>query len=133
MSKTTHPHWLAPVTMLGALAAGILLAAGHHLFYSHLEGQAVSTTSVLGSSVTQQELNIAIGTAFAYLVKSCLLSAMAVAFVQLFWREARYAVEAPTLEKLDDMYSAFFNVAGLLSVPLWMKYPLLVLVAVLAW
>lgn len=133
MGNNTTPHWLAPVSMLAALAGGVVLAGGHHLFYRHLEGRAASTGNVFGSSISMQQANIAIGTAFAFLVKSALVFAMSIAFAQLFWREARHAVESPSLARLDSMYSAFDNIVGLCTIPLWLRYPLLVIVAAAAW
>jgi hypothetical protein len=133
MEKNKNIHWLAPVSMLGALAAGTLTAGGHHLFYSHLDGREASSGNIFGSPISRQEANIAIGTAFAFLVKSSLVFALSIAFAQLFWREAKYAVTTPTLARLDSMYSTMYNIFGLCSVPMWFRYPLLALVGASAW
>ena len=133
MTKRTRIHWLAPASMLGALAGGILFVGGHHLFYRHLEGSPVSTGSFFGSVVSKQEMTIAIGTAFAFLVKASLVISMSVAFAQLFWREATASGSFPTFASLDSIHSAFNNIFTLLDPRTWLRYPLLLLIATTAW
>lgn len=137
MAADSKIHWLAPANMLGGLIVGILFAVGHHSFYKSLAGTPVSQGYFLGTPVTSQQANTAIGTAFAFIVKACLIYSMSIAFVQLFWREAK-ACEgstraAPTLDRLDSMYSAFTDIVALFNAPLWCRYPLLLLLAVTAW
>ena len=135
MKNYTTPHWLAPASMLSALAAGILFASGHHLFYRSLDGQPVSHGALFGSSISKQEANVSIGLAFAFLVKACLVFSMSVAFVQHFWREAKapHPRHLPTLAKLDSLHSAFNNVWTLVDVRVWVRSPLPFLIAALAW
>ena len=136
MPRETRRLWFAPASMLGALIAGIAFAAGHHLFYRRLNGRTVSTGSFLGwSSVSEQEANIAIGTAFAYLVKACIGYAISVAFIQAFWREAgvRRQARGAILADLDWIFSALDDMLSLFNFPLWLKYPTLLLTATSAW
>lgn len=135
MKQHTSIHWVAPVSMLGGLAAGVLFAGGHHLFYSSLDGKPVSNGFLLGSTISKQELNVSIGLAFAFLVKSCLVFSMSVAFVQLFWREAKAPNprHVPTLARLDSLHSVFNNILALVDVRLWLRSPLPFMIAALAW
>ncbi|KAK4565307.1 hypothetical protein LTR86_003924 [Recurvomyces mirabilis] len=97
-------HWMAPTGMVLGLAVGILLAAGHHLFYASLSGTEAPTGtlfSVIGADVSRQQLNTAVGTAFAFLVKSALMITVSIAFAQAFWRAIRTSKRGPTLGSLD--------------------------------
>ena len=70
-------YWMAPVTMFASLACAILLALGHHSFYAHLAGSPtpIAARHIAGKSLSQQQLNISIGTLFAALVKTALVLA----------------------------------------------------------
>ena len=129
-----HSRYQAPFSMILALLTAALLVTAHHLFYAHLANQPAATGSFYNSPISKQEANIAIGTTLAFLVKACLVFAMSVVFVQVFWREAKYAVGQPvTLERLDGMYAAFTSVVSLGNVVLWWRFPLLLGMAGCAW
>jgi hypothetical protein len=123
--------------MLGALLTGAILAVGHHLFYQSLDGTAASveTYSVLGANISKQELNIAVGTALAFLVKASLVFSISISSIQLFWREAKFSrpTRPMTLARLDYLYAALENIVTLCNVSLWWKFPLLLLIALVAW
>ena len=72
-------HWKAPTTMLATFAIGVAFAIGHHFFYQSLDG------TPLDSATFDQQINTAVGTAFAFLVCSFLSVAIGVAFVQVLW------------------------------------------------
>ena len=114
---------------------GVVFAGGHHLFYSSLDGTPVEEGSILGSSVSKQQFNVSVGLAFAFLVKACLIFSMSVAFVQLFWREAKapHPRHVPTLARLDTLHGVFNNVWALVDVRVWLRSPLPFLIAALAW
>ena len=135
MAKNANIHWQAPTTVVLALAAGVLFAAGHHLFYKSLDGTPAANIgyNILGSQVSPQQLNIAGGTAFAFLVKACLVTALATAYVQLFWRAMLRKSREVTLERLDTTFSALSNVHYLLKLWIWWRYPVLFLLALIAW
>jgi hypothetical protein len=132
--------------MLLALLASIILIIAHHLFYTHLSLHPAPTTtdSFLNAHISRQEFNIALGTALAFLVKACLVFAMGVAFVQVFWREAKFPCRTDKkgvevvggglmLKRLDGMYAAFNSVVPLVSWILWWRFPLLLAMAAAAW
>ena len=135
MAAKTTIYWLAPASMIASLVLGLLFASGHHLFYQSLNGTKVSTGPFLGSPISKQAANTAIGTAPAFLVKASLVLAVSSSFVQLFWRTTRVycACGPPTLAQLDSLYSVLHSIIALLNVALWWRCPLLLLTAAVAW
>lgn len=81
-----HIHWVTPTNISATLLAGIAFALGHHFFYARLSGQNAPTGSYefAGSRPSKQQVNIAVGTAFAFLVKSILAIAVGISYTQLF-------------------------------------------------
>ena len=127
--------WQAPTTINLALLAGLLFAVGHHLFYRHLDGQQVASEDVrlLGSNISPQQLNVAIGTAFAFLVKASLVTAVSTAYLQLLWRALLRAARGSTLGDLDTAFSGLNNIISLSKVWVWWRLPLLFGLAIVAW
>lgn len=133
--------------MLGAFIAGVVLAIGHHLFCAYLDG---TTTSVYTLSPGQyylddvgtgplethdrwlrQSENLAISTAFAYLVRLCLGTSIGIAFVELFWLDvSRSAIRMKTL---DHLYAVLVNPLQLLRWQVWCRNGILALLGVLIW
>lgn len=128
-------HWLAPTTILLSLAVGVLLAAGHHLFYRSLHGKQVRTRGyeILGSDVSPQQLNLAIGTAFALLVKAAPITAVSTAYIQLLWRALLRAARGSILGNLDAVFSGLNNIISLTKGWIWWHYPLLFSLAIIVW
>lgn len=134
MGRCDGIHWLAPALMLGSLLIGILFAIGHHLFYLSLSGTVASETMILGS-ITYQQANTATGTAFAFIAKSSLVFAVAIAFVQVFWRtvdERQYA-SPTTIQHIDILYSSLNNVFALSNALVWSKRLTLLCLVSMAW
>lgn len=123
--------------MLGGLLFGIAFAVGHHFFYNSLNGKAVSDneSTVLGNGLSQQQMSLAGGSAFALLARASLVYAVTVAFVQLFWKDVTDARRTPvaTFSRLDNISHATNNLLVLLKVPLWPRYWFLLLVAMTTW
>jgi hypothetical protein len=130
-------HWLVPTTMVGSCLAGLLLALGHHLFYSSLNSQVVPTASyhLIGHSLSIQQVNTSIGTAFAFLVRTFLALAISAAYVQVFWRSLRNTggKRPSTLNELDWAHAGLSNIFGLFNFRFGSKYPLLVCLAAVFW
>ena len=117
---------------------GVLFALGHHLFYRSLVNQTTETDdyTIMGSHYSGQQLNIAVGTAFAFLVKASFVLAASVPYHQLFWRVAKQASaieDRPTLARLDAAYSGTTNLISFLRLPMWFSYPLMFVVAAIVW
>ena len=131
-----RPHWQAPATILIALICGVLFAVGHHLFYQSLAGNSAPSDeyNILGSSISKQQLNIAGGTAFALLVKTSLGVALTTIFIQLFWQAfTKRTSQEATLESLDTVFDGLNNIYCLFKANVWWRYPLLFLLALVAW
>lgn len=128
-------HWLVPATAVGWLTAGILFAIGHHIFYDSLKGTTPSLAmyNIAGSQVSGQALNLAVGTAFAFLVRSCLALAMSLSYTQLAWYTIKQSTRDRTIPDIDKVTSALSNLLVIMNVFAWIKWPLLLLPALLSW
>jgi uncharacterized membrane protein len=128
---------LVPLTMLMALISGLFIAIGHHLFYEGLDGQAVPSQGwkAYGIEFTSQQVNIAGGTALAFLVKLTLVIAVSTSYTQAVWNTARACTKerGMSITQLDAAFSVLSNVVALKEVRLWSRYPLLLLLAIVAW
>lgn len=135
LEKASGMHWYAPAVMLVAIFAGFFCALGHHLFYSSLAGTTAPTGQfeIVGASFSTQQLNTAIGTAFGFLVKSLLTITIWVAFVQTFWRGVRTSLTGPTLDSLDNAFSAMSNILRLFKFRVWKGFLIPLLLAAIAW
>ena len=128
-------HWLAPTAMLVALVCAAFLALGHHYFYASLENRPTPAGSyhVVGRTISKQQLNIAVGSAFAFLVKASLAVAVATSYMQTFWRAMKRMKNPPTLVELDCTFSALGNLMSLLKVKHWWRHPMLLLLVIIGW
>ena len=133
MPAGQHIHWRAPTAMVASLLAGAIFALGHHLFYSNLAAQKVPDEryNVAGVSVSPQQLNIAAGTSFAFLMKSCLVTAISVAYTQVMWKTT--IGRSVPITTLDSMFSALGNGFHLLYLGAWRPFRLMVLLVLVAW
>lgn len=139
MLERGHLHWFGPASMLSALFAGLASALGHHFFYNNLSGKDVPSGSyhVAGydSGISKQQSNVALGTALAFAVKTCLVLAVSTAYVQLFWKALieQSPSKPPTLRSIDKGYSALRNAILLLNFSGWRRFPLLFTMALATW
>ncbi|KAE9368893.1 hypothetical protein N431DRAFT_382690 [Stipitochalara longipes BDJ] len=124
-------YWKAYTTMVSSLFCGMLLALGHHLFYISLNGKPVGAPQHIIRGVTRQQLNLTLGTLFAFLVKACLAVAITTAYTQIFWRAVKK--RSTRLTTIDTIYYGPTNLWSLLSFSVWRKYPLLLLLALTVW
>jgi hypothetical protein len=86
-----------------------------------------------GNQISKQELNTAVGTAFAFLVKAMFALAVSTAYVQAFWHSAKASKKGQALSTLDTTFSILGNVLGFAKVHVWVRYPLLLFLAIIAW
>ena len=131
--KHNGPHWRAPVVMLLSLLIGTALAIGHHAFYASLAGTAVSSDpiKVVGWTTTQQQINIAVGTAFAFVVKASLILACSTAYMQLLFGAINR--KSFRLEVLDNWFGGLNDFWSFLCMGTYWRYPLLTLAALTCW
>ncbi|KAF7193881.1 hypothetical protein HII31_04771 [Pseudocercospora fuligena] len=135
MLSNSHIHWLAPVTILSSLIGGIVLALSHHLFNSSLKGTLVDAEpyKLVSYEVSQQQINTAVGTALAFLSRSCLVVAVSTAYTQAFWWTITRDGTSPRLSTVDVLYSVLSNIWSLFRPKTWWRHPLLLLTALVTW
>ena len=128
-------HWLAPTAMLSFLLLGIIFAIAHHVFYQSLDHGHVPARElhIAGIVTSQQQVNISVGTAFAFLVKAFLAASVSIAFVQSFWRTLTTTRKSLTLDQVDTTYSLRNNLGALFVVKHWWRSPFLFLLALIVW
>lgn len=121
--------------MMAAMLLGILFAVSHHAFYQHLNQKRTPTRTrtFAGFETSQQQINATAGTAFAFLVKAFLTTAVGVAFIQVFWRTLTAATKPMALARVDTSFSLQSNLLSLVTVRHWWRYPLLFLLGLLTW
>ncbi|KAJ5951220.1 uncharacterized protein N7479_009633 [Penicillium vulpinum] len=116
--------WRCPTLMVAFVVCGAMFSMGHHLYYRSLDNTLVH-------SVDQQTWAIRIGTGFAFLVKSFLVSAVGIAAVQQMW--ATLHRKFVKLRGIDSMFAVLTSPIALLSPDLWVCAKTLILLAVISW
>jgi hypothetical protein len=111
--------------MLATFASGIAFAIGHHFFYQSLDGTPVNSTTF------DQQINIGIGTAFAFLVRALLVVAVGVAFVQVLWRSLLN--ERIAVSRIDSMSQLLTSLFALCNFKTLWQYPVLAVLATISW
>ncbi|CAK1361801.1 hypothetical protein CB0940_02870 [Cercospora beticola] len=126
-------RWRAPLVMLSSLIVGVAFAVGHHAFYASLVGTSVSSSPIklVGWTTTQQQVNVAIGTALAFGFKASLILACSTAYMQLVFGALN--TETFKLSQLDNWFGGLNDFWSLLCVGTYWRYPLLTLVALTCW
>jgi len=111
--------------MLASLVAGIAFALGHHYFYQALKGHVVSNT------VFDQQINIAIGNAFAFLVRISLITSVGTAYVQLLWHTLRG--QRLSIMEIDSLFSLLYSALDFFNFKAIRGHYLLVILGFVAW
>lgn len=101
--------------MLSLFLGGIALAVGHHCYYQSLSGSEVlpSIDTLFAWDTNRQEWKIRFGIAFAFLEKTSLATAIAIAYTQYLWATCRK--KAYSISGLDAMFSAPLDVFAFAS------------------
>jgi hypothetical protein len=135
MARQTRIYWLTPATIVATFLAGIFLALVHHLFYESLEGSVAPTSNyhLAIGQVSKQQVNIAAGTAFAFMVKSMLSLAVTISHTQAFWRQLRSADNGTMLADVDTAFSALRSILLLFKASVWRRHSVLLPIAVIFW
>lgn len=79
---------------------------------------------------------MAIGTGLAFLVKTLLVVSVSTAFCQIFWRTIKARAEdqsPPKLGEIDTVFASSSSLFAFLDVRVWLRYPHLILLALLVW
>lgn len=112
--------------------AGLAFAIGHHFFCNSLTGKAPRHSyhlRGLSYDVSAQQVNVAIGTAFAFLVNHLLRRAVETAYDQTIWRAVKK--DASKISDVDALFS--FSFFTILNIRLWRRYPLLMILGGVSW
>jgi hypothetical protein len=118
-------HWQAPTVILLSYTASLAFAIGHHVFYTSLDQLAVD------ENLFNQQTNIAIGTAFAFLFRANLVLATCTAYWQVFWATAlRHTL---TISSMDALAGVLGSLLDFASVRTFFSNPGLAVLALLAW
>lgn len=106
-------------------AASLVFAVGHHVFYASLNQSSVD------ENLFNQQTNIAIGTAFAFLFRANLVLATCTAYWQVFWATAlRNTI---TISSMDALAGVLGSLLDFASVKTFFRNPGLAVLALLAW
>ncbi|KAL2861718.1 hypothetical protein BJX68DRAFT_223128 [Aspergillus pseudodeflectus] len=116
--------WRCPTLMVGLLISGAMLSVGHHFYYRSFDGSRVASRE-------QQTWAIRIGTGFAFLIKSCLVSAVGLAAVQETWSTLRR--KSVRLSSIDSMFAVRGSPLAFLTLDLWLYAKTLTVLAVVCW
>jgi len=118
-------HWQAPTVILLSYTASLAFAIGHHVFYKSLDQLSVD------EDLFNQQTNIAIGTAFAFLFRANLVLATCTAYWQVFWATALR--NALTISSMDALAGVLGSLLDFASVRTFFRNPGLAVLALLAW
>jgi hypothetical protein len=111
--------------MILAFLSGVALSFGHHFFYAMFDGLQVD------SVLLSQTWIIRIGTVFAFAIKTLLVVAVSIAFVQQQWLAlSRHQFK---IRQIDTMTGVLGNAFSFLESRIWFRFPLLTLLAGVAW
>lgn len=111
--------------MLSALTLGLVLALAQHFTYVSLDGKPVASISVSQAWVSR------ISTGLAFAVKVAFTICVGAAFIQHQWMRLR---ESPfKVVDVDTITSALGNLFCLFESTVWLRYPVLTLMAVVSW
>jgi hypothetical protein len=80
-------HWIQPATMIFYSLVGVLVAAGHHIYYNSQSGTLVSTSE-------RQQWPIRFGTAFSFVAIASFNIAVSEAYTQYVWKAVRQKATA---------------------------------------
>ena len=118
-------HWRVPTVIILAFVAGLAFALGHHAFYDSLDEQPVD-----GHLFTQQ-INLAVGQAFAFLVRASLVISIGASYWQVFWGTALHGSLA--VSQVDALAGMLGSILDLLNFKASATRPILLALAFLSW
>jgi hypothetical protein len=111
--------------MLTALLLGVLFATSQHLMNDYLNKRDVNSVNISSSWVSR------LNTALAFLVKTCFVITIGVAFIQRQWLNMHNEwLRVGEIDALTGILGNFFN---FFNFSVWAHHPLLTLMALFAW
>lgn len=120
-----------PISMIALFISGILVAVGHHLFYSRFDGTAVRSQQDGASEYISQTWIIRYGTAFAFVAKTLLAGAVIIGYKQHMWINLRR--KANSVATIDAVFAATHDLIAFLSPVFLLRAKIPALMALVAW
>ena len=111
--------------MVLSLVNGIAFAVGHHFFYASFDGHPVDETS------TCQDWIIRIGTGMAFIAKTLFVVAASIAYIQHQW--LTMGSKPFKIRQIDTMSNILGDALGFFGTRIWLRFPVLSLLAGLTW
>lgn len=117
-------HWVAPVSMVAFFISGVSFAAGHHAYYSSLDGKEPRGDD-------SQQWAIRLGTAFAFLVEVPLAAAVSIAQTQRAWTTLER--KSVSIGGIDAAFAATRDLGSFMSWEMLSRAKLASLLALICW
>lgn len=111
--------------MLIALFLGLGLALAHHFMGVSLNGKPIASVGIAQAWIFR------FGTAIAFLVKLALATSVGAAYTQHQWQRLRE--QSFRISEVDALTSVLANAFNFLSSTIWLKHPVLALMALISW
>ena len=111
--------------MILAFVAGLAFALGHHAFYDSLDGQPVD------NHLFSQQVNLAVGQAFAFLVRASLVISVGASYWQVFWGTVLHG--SLVISQVDALAGMLGSILDLLNLKASTTRPILLALALLSW
>lgn len=111
--------------MLVSFLSGIGISIGHHFLYNKFNGLRVEEVSI------SQTWIIRIGTIFAFIAKTLLVVAVSIAFIQQQW--LALSSHRFKIRQIDTMTNVLGNALNFLNSRMWLRFPLLTVLASVVW
>jgi hypothetical protein len=133
MQKVFNLFTSALGVMVLSLAGSIVISVCHHWFYRSLDGQPPSTKNYQlwgdKKGLPGQQLNLALGSLFAFMFKALVGTAASTSRLQSTWRAIKS--DPMKISTMDSLYRN--NVFSLANPKLWKSYPFPMLLALIYW
>ncbi|OPB40219.1 hypothetical protein A0O28_0002980 [Trichoderma guizhouense] len=131
------PEWAthrAMGTMVVMLLFGAAFSIGHHFFYQSLSGKPPPSSvyfSRFGGGLTGQQVNLAVGSVFAFLVNSALGAVITTAADQALWATIR--AKTLKLGTIDNLATVTTGIWSVFDFRLWRDSPIRMFLATILW
>lgn len=123
--NATKVSWRAPTTILLALSIGLGFALAHHFMGVSLNNKPVAQVDLSQAWISR------FNTALAFLVKLALATSVGAAYTQHQWQRLRQ--QDFRTSEIDALTSVLANAFSFLSSAVWIKHPVLALMALVSW
>lgn len=117
-------HWAAPVGMVAFFLSGVIVAIGHHIYYTWLDGTSISDDE-------SQQWAVRFGTVFAFLVEISLVAAVSIAQMQRAWSTVER--KSVSIGGIDSVFAATQDLRSFMSWEMLSRARLASLLALICW